>query len=113
MTNIKEPLFRPDPARPGEFLVSMPGLLLLAAGSAYEADDSEVTPEGRAVGQRTVASILSAARAGGFDSVTKKRSAMHPPPAPAPAHGRPRDEAWQARAPRDRSGPGDMEPLDF
>ena len=66
MTNIKEPLFRPDPARPGEFLVSMPGLLLLAAGSAYEADDNEVTPEGRAVGQRTVASILSAARAGGF-----------------------------------------------
>ena len=66
MPNIKEPLFRPDPARPGEFLVSMPGLLLLAAGSAYEADDSEVTPEGRAVGQRTVASILSAARAGGF-----------------------------------------------
>ena len=46
-------------------------------------------------------------------SVTKKRSAMHPPPAPAPAHGRPRDEAWQARAPRDRSGPGDFEPLDF
>ena len=42
MTNIKEPLFRPDPARPGEFLVSMPGLLLLAAGSAYETDDSEV-----------------------------------------------------------------------
>ena len=66
MPNIKEPLFRPDPARPGEFLVSMPGLLLLAAGSAYEADDNEVTPEGRAVGQRTVASILSAARAGGF-----------------------------------------------
>ena len=46
-------------------------------------------------------------------SVTKKRSAMHPPPAPAPAHGRPRDEAWQARAPHDRSGPGDFEPLDF
>ena len=46
-------------------------------------------------------------------SVTKKRSAMHPPPAPAPAHGRAKDEAWQARAPRDRSGPGDFEPLDF
>ena len=46
-------------------------------------------------------------------SVTKKRSAMHPPPAPAPAHGRPRDEAWQARAPRDRSGPDDGAPLDW
>ena len=46
-------------------------------------------------------------------SVTKKRSAMHPPPAPAPAHGRAKDEAWQARAPHDRSGPGDFEPLDF
>ena len=45
--------------------------------------------------------------------VTRKRTAMHPPPAPAPAHGRPRDEAWQARAPHDRSGPGDFEPLDF
>ena len=43
--------------------------------------------------------------------VTRKRTAMHPPP--APAHGRPRDEAWQARAPHDRSGPGDFEPLDF
>ena len=66
MPNIKEPLFRPDPARPGEFLVSMPGLLLLAAGSAYEADDNEVTPQGRAVALRTVTGILSAARAGGF-----------------------------------------------
>ena len=44
--------------------------------------------------------------------VTRKRTAMHQS-APAPAHGRAKDEAWQARAPRDRSGPGDFEPLDF
>ena len=44
--------------------------------------------------------------------VTRRRNAMHQS-APAPAHGRAKDEAWQARAPRDRSGPGDFEPLDF
>lgn len=44
--------------------------------------------------------------------VTRKRTAMHQN-ATAPAHGRAKDEAWQARAPRDRSGPGDFEPLDF
>ena len=46
-------------------------------------------------------------------SVTKKRCAMHPPPAPASAHGSVKAEEWQERAPRDRSGPGDFEPLDF
>ena len=35
--------------------------------------------------------------------VTRKRTAMHQN-APAPAHGRSKDEAWRAMAPQDRSG---------
>ena len=45
-------------------------------------------------------------------AVTKKRTAMHQS-APAPAHGRRRDEAWIAASPHDRHAQGDMEPLDF
>ena len=44
--------------------------------------------------------------------VTRRRNAMHPP-APAPAHGRPKDEAWRAMAPPDRSGFDDSAPLDW
>lgn len=51
-------------------------------------------------------------------SVTKKRKAMQRESnvsgdAPATPYGRPHDEAWRAMAPRDRSSPGDFEPLDF
>ena len=53
--------------------------------------------------------------------VTRKRTAMqrdcnvsgNAPATAATAHGRPKDEAWRAMAPHDRSGPGDFEPLDF
>ena len=45
-------------------------------------------------------------------AVTKKRTAMHQS-APAPAHGRRRDEAWIAASPHDRHAQGDMDPLDF
>ena len=44
--------------------------------------------------------------------VTRKRDTMRQS-ATDPAHGRPKDEAWRAMAPHDRSGPGDFEPLDF
>ena len=47
-------------------------------------------------------------------AVSRKRNAMQPPPPPAPTgHGRPRDEAWRAMAPRDRSGLDDGAPLDW
>lgn len=65
MPNIKEPLFRPDPARPGECLVSMPGLLLMMGTYAYAPDD-EITPQGRAKAADALGRILKAARAGGF-----------------------------------------------
>jgi len=44
--------------------------------------------------------------------VNKKRNAMHQG-APAPAHGRPKDEAWQARAPQDRSESGSDDPMNW
>ena len=45
--------------------------------------------------------------------VTRKRDAMRQnATAPAPQHQRPRDEAWQARAPQDPSGLDDGAPLD-
>ncbi len=44
--------------------------------------------------------------------VTRKRDAMRQN-ATAPAHGRPKDEAWRARAPQDRSGLDDGAPLDW
>ena len=46
--------------------------------------------------------------------VTKKRSAMQSAGQhPAQQHQRPMDEAWQARAPSDRSRTANIEPLDF
>ena len=53
--------------------------------------------------------------------VTRKRNAMqreqavsgNAPVTPAPAPQRPRGEAWQARAPQDRSGLDDGAPLDW
>lgn len=45
-------------------------------------------------------------------NVSRKRTAMHQS-APAPAHGRSKDEAWRARAPQDRSGLDDGAPLDW
>ena len=44
--------------------------------------------------------------------VTRKRNTARQN-ATAPAHGRPRDEAWRAMAPRDRSGLDDGAPLDW
>ena len=44
--------------------------------------------------------------------VTRKRNVMHQN-APAPAHGRPKDEAWRARAPQERSGLDDGAPMDW
>lgn len=43
-------------------------------------------------------------------NVTKKRAAVQQS---TPAHQRPSHDAWAAMAPRDRSNPGDFEPLDF
>ena len=45
--------------------------------------------------------------------VTKKRRAMEQADDPAQQRQRQQDEAWQARAPHDRSHHGDGEPLDF
>lgn len=50
--------------------------------------------------------------------VTRKRSAMqatdhHAPQRQQHQHQRPKDEAWQARAPQDRSRTTDIEQLDF
>lgn len=45
-------------------------------------------------------------------AVTRKRNTTRQN-ATAPAHGRPRDEAWRAMAPRDRSGLDDGAPLDW
>lgn len=46
--------------------------------------------------------------------VTKKRRAMEQADQPAQQHQRPRDEAWQARAPHDRGHHGDIgNDLDF
>ena len=63
--SINNQLFRKDASVPGGYLVSLPGVLLLAAGAAYGPDD-ECTPEGQARGLRTVSSILSAATKAGF-----------------------------------------------
>ena len=45
--------------------------------------------------------------------VTKKRCAMEQADDAAQQRQRPRDEAWQARAPHDRGHHGDSGPLDF
>ena len=45
-------------------------------------------------------------------AVTRKRNTVRQN-ATAPAHGRPKDEAWRAMAPRDRSGLDDGAPLDW
>lgn len=45
-------------------------------------------------------------------AVTRKRNTTRQN-ATAPAHGRPRDEAWRAMAQRDRSGLDDGAPLDW
>ena len=44
--------------------------------------------------------------------VTRKRDTMRQS-ATDPAHGRPKDEAWRAMAPHDRSGLDDGAPLDW
>ena len=62
---IDNQLFRKDASVPGGYLVSLPGVLLLAAGAAYD-HDGDTTPEGRARGLRTVNAILSAATKAGF-----------------------------------------------
>lgn len=62
----KQPLFKQDPSDlVGGYLLSPAGVLLLAGGAAYGADD-EITPQGRANAKAALARILSAARAGGF-----------------------------------------------
>ena len=61
------PMFRQDPNdRDGGYLLSPAGALLMIGNAAHETDDNEITPAGRAKAQRTLARILSAARAGGF-----------------------------------------------
>ena len=63
----KQPMFKQDPNdHEGGYLVSLPGALLMIGSAAHETDDNEITPAGRAKAQRTLARILSAARAGGF-----------------------------------------------
>ena len=62
---INDQLFRKDASVPGGYLVSLPGMLLLSAGAAYDTD-GDVTPEGKARGLRLVNAILSAATKAGF-----------------------------------------------
>ena len=65
MTNA--PMFRQDPNdSEGGYLVSLPGALLMIGSGAYEPNDNEITPAGRAKSKDALARILSAARAGGF-----------------------------------------------
>jgi hypothetical protein len=43
---IDNQLFRKDASVPGGYLVSLPGMLLLSAGAAYDTD-GDVTPKAR------------------------------------------------------------------